>query len=135
MKGSCAMRPEHRVASRNWQKPEMYLDGDTPLKSLRIAMKLAGHYPEGACLMRRSSSRRGWHFWVRGELHNCRRNILLRQAFGDCRGRLRADRIRARLGMPISILFSVNGSKRVGDWEPLDPRKVLEEDFMLIGLQ
>ena len=108
-------------------KPEMFLDADDPIKALHIADRLSKNYDVNRIRMRRSSSRRGWHFWVINERHNVGLNIKLRLAYGDCYGRIRADMIRKKAGMPTCILFKCKKGKMVEEWKPFNIKEILED--------
>ena len=87
-------------------------DADDKSQALKIARKLRkmfGKKKGYAILMRKSSSRRGWHFTVFKDGKQLflpiKKVLKLRKKIGDCYGRLRCDIVRAKHGLPISILF------------------------------
>lgn len=90
-------------------------------------------------LMRRSSSRRGWHFTF---LHNGRqvymkhdKVIKLREEWNDDIGRIRIDKLKLKflnnngyLPDRIGKLFTYKNGKNAGEWEPYDENKIFELD-------
>jgi hypothetical protein len=75
--------------------------------------------PKYIILKRKSSSGRGYHFFVftaeQKQLFLPARKVLrIRKAVGDCYGRLKADECRAKAKLPISILFHHKNLKTAG---------------------
>jgi len=70
---------------------------------------------------RTSPSKKGYHYYV---FHKNRQLYLpselvltIREAVGDCYGRLKADRQRIEMGLPIGILFNVKNKKWAGGFK------------------
>jgi len=111
---------------RKRRKLKLNFDADDPLRALHIANELRKRFGEDRVLMRRSSSRRGWHFWVKGDFS--KEEILkMREELNDCLGRLRADKVRAKMGMRIGILFYYKNKKYAEPWRKLDMKEILKD--------
>jgi hypothetical protein len=81
--------------------------------------------------MRRTS--RGWHFKVPGEF--TKEEILaIRKEAGDCLGRYFADKVRAKIGMRIGILFYYKNHHYANPWKPLDMKEIFE-DLIIVNLE
>jgi hypothetical protein len=93
-------------------------DADSKTRAKEIARRLLkSKYNKGRykIFFRKSSSRRGYHFFVFKDglalFLPVKKVLRIRKIYKDCYGRLRADRLRAERGMVISILFHHKSGK------------------------
>jgi len=101
-------------------------DADNKTHARKIARSIKKLYDVTKCykiLFRKSPSRRGYHFTV---LKNGKQLFLpikkvlrIRRKCFDCFGRMKADKIRAKRGLPISILFNHKNLKDATMWREL----------------
>jgi hypothetical protein len=100
-------------------------DADSKVIALAIGRKLLkiAFHRKWRIMFRKSSSRRGFHFTVfknDKQLFLPFKEVLkIREKIGDCYGRLDMDRLRAKKGYKISILFNKKNYKQASEWEEL----------------
>jgi len=105
--------------------PEISLDFDLEnIGAFKPALEeLNQRYP-GVVLVRKSSSEKGWHIWVKGIELDSAKELQVRKSFGDCAGRLAGDGTRIAGGLVTSRLFTVKGMifngqkvvRKAGEW-------------------
>jgi hypothetical protein len=98
-------------------------DADSKKQARMTARKLKERYGNCTILFRKSSSRRGYHFTVFKDgkqlFLKIKDALRERRRCMDCYGRLRADEVRARHGLSISILFDSKNFKSATQWREL----------------
>ena len=106
-------------------------DADSKSHAKKIARYIKKLYSSKGytILFRKSSSRRGYHFTIlkdgRQLFLPIKKALKIRKKCFDCFGRIRADRIRAKHGLSISILFDNKNLKNATMWKELKHLKDL----------
>jgi hypothetical protein len=98
-------------------------DADSKKHARKIARVLMKKYKHYTILFRKSPSRRGYHFTIfqyEQQLFLPIKDVLrIRKKCFDCFGRVRADVVRAKNNLPISILFDSKNMRDATMWKEL----------------
>jgi len=95
-------------------------------RSIKKLLKVTKSYK---ILFRKSPSRRGYHFTVLKDEKQLflpiKKVLRIRKKCFDCFGRMKADKIRAKYNLPISILFNHKNFRNATMWRELKYLKEL----------
>lgn len=99
-------------------------DSKTHAKKIARSIKKLYDVTKGyTILFRKSPSRRGYHFTILKDGKQLflpiKKVLRIRKKCFDCFGRMKADRIRAKHGLSISILFDNKNFKNATGWKEL----------------
>jgi len=127
------MNPDYRNQMSKKGYSPLNFDVDSKIQAIDMAIKLSNFFEKRGyeVYWRRSSSGRGFHFTIMKDGKQAYflvgKALFFREKFGDCRGRLRCDKLRNKYSkLGTGILFNIKNGKFSGEWKRLELDKFIK---------